>query len=112
MEIASVPSQAGAIQAYAAQRQDRRQPGQSEEITRKEAEEAASQAGDRVTLSRESRDIAVRQADESQRLEETERSGEARVQQNERQDQARLRAAGSPRSITQALEAYNRVSLV
>lgn len=112
MEIASISTQTRAMQAYAAQRQERRQPEQSEEITRKEAQEAASQTGDRVTLSRESRNIAVQQTDESQRLEESERSGEARVQQNEQQDQARLRAAGSPRSITQALEAYNRVSLV
>lgn len=112
MEIASVSTQTSAVQAYAAQRQDRRQPEQSEEITRKEAEEAANQSGDRVTLSRESRDIAVQQADKSQRLDETERTGDAQAQQNEQQDQARLRAAGSPHAITQALEAYNRTSLV
>lgn len=112
MEIASISTQASASQAYAAQRQDPRRFEQSEEITRKEAEETASQSGDRVTLSRESRDIAVQEADKSQRLDETERTDEARAQQNEQQDQARLRAAGSPRSITQALAAYNQASLV
>jgi hypothetical protein len=112
MEIASVSNQTSAIQAYSSQRKDRSHPDQSEEITRKEAALAASQSSDHVTLSRESRDIAVQQADKGQRVDESERTGEARAQENEQQDQARLRAASSPHSITQALEAYNRASLV
>lgn len=112
MEITSLSTQASALQAYAAQRQEKRQTGQSEEISRKEAEEASGQTGERVTLSREARGIAVQQADESQRQDEAARAGEARVQQQEQQDQARLRSSASPRSVTQALEAYSKVSLV
>lgn len=112
MEIVSVSNQASALQAYAAQRQDRGQPEQSEEITRKETREAASQSGERVTLSRASRDIAVQQADKSAQVDETERSDEARAQQNGQQDQAGMPVVGSARSIAQALETYNRVSLM
>jgi hypothetical protein len=112
MEIPSVSAQANAIQSYAEQRQDRRPPQQSEEITRKEAEDVASQAGDRVTLSRESRAVAVPQAEKSQRQDETERSSEARAQENEQLDQARLRSGSTPRSISQALNAYKQASLV
>ena len=122
MEVPSVATQSSAVQAYAVQQQNRRPNGQSEEITRKEAENAraSNQTGDRVTLSPESRDIAVQQVDQTQRQDETQRNNDARAQDNERQDQARLRAANTPsnnptitpRSVTQALEAYSKTSLV
>jgi hypothetical protein len=112
MEIPSLSTQVSASQAYAAQRQDQRKPDQSEEITRKEAEDAATQSGDRVTLSRESRAIAVQEAEQTQRQDEVERTNDSRAQENEQQVEARLRTANSPRSITQALEAYGRTSLV
>ncbi len=118
MAVPSVAAQASAVQAYAVQQQSRRQNGQSEEITRKEAEDAraTSQTGDRVTLSPESRDIAVQQTDQTQRQDETQRNKDTRAQENERQDQAQLRAASAPantpRSVTQAIEAYSKTSLV
>jgi hypothetical protein len=112
MEIPSLSSQVSALQAYAAQRQDQRKPEQSEEITRKEAEDAATQSGDRVTLSRESRAIAVRETEQIQRQDEMERSNASRSHENEQQVEARSRTANSPRSITQALEAYGQASLI
>lgn len=114
MELPSVSAQASAIQAYTVQQQSRRQNDQSEEITRKEAEDAraSSQTGDQVTLSPQARDVAVQKVDQAQRQDETERTNDSRAQENERQDQNRLRTANTPRSITQALEAYSRTSLV
>lgn len=114
MEVPSLATQTNAIQAYSVQQQSRRQNGQSEEITRKEAEDAraTSQTGDQVTLSPESRDIAVQKVDQTQRQDETQRTNDARAQENERQDQTRLRAANTPRSVTQALEAYSKTALV
>lgn len=114
MEVPSVATQANAVQAYAAQQQSRRQNGQSEEITRKEAEaaRASTQTGDRVTLSPESRDVAVQKVDQAQRQDETQRTNDARSQENERKDQAQLRAANTPRSVTRALEAYSKTALV
>lgn len=114
MEINAVSARSSAIQAYTVQQQTRRQNEDSEAVTRREAEQAqpANPAVDQVTLSRESRDLAVRQADQTQRQDETQRSGEARAQDREREDQARLRTANSPRSITQALENYQSTSLV
>jgi hypothetical protein len=114
MELQPLSAQASAIQTNAVSQQGRRQTERSEEITRKEAEDArqSSQSGDRVTLSRESRDIAVQQADQTQRQDETQRADDTRARENERQDQARLREAGSPQSISQALKAYVQTSLV
>ena len=112
MEIPSVSAQASAVQAYSAQRQEQRRSDQSEEITRKEAETAANQSGDRVTLSRESRDIAIQQIDQIQRQDETKRTNDSRAQENEQQDQSRLRASNAPNSVSRALEAYSQTSLV
>lgn len=109
MEIPSINTQTSAIQAYTVQQQDRRRNDESEEITRREAEnaQAAQQPGERVTLSRESRDAAVQEADKSRRSDESRQREEVRAQE-ERQ----TRAANTPRSITQALEAYTRTALI
>ncbi len=107
MEIPSTNAQASAIQAYTAQH--RRRNDESEEITRREAENAraAQQPGERVTLSRESRDAAVQEADKSRRSDASRQREEVRAQ-----EEGQARAANTPRSITQALEAYTRTALI
>ncbi len=115
MEINTVATRSSAIQAYSVQQQQpRRQTEEVEETARQDPQEVqpANPAVDQVTLSRESRNLAVQQVDQSQRQDETQRSGEARAQDREREDQARLRAANTPRSITQALQNYQQASLV
>lgn len=110
MEIASVSVQSSAIQAYAAQRQFQRQQESGEEARRPDVAEPVGPSVDRVTLSQSSRIAPVSQPDNSPRANETERTGEARTQRREQEDVTNQAFNSSPRSVSQALEAYSQVA--
>ena len=114
MEPPAVTSQTSTLNAYAVQGQDRRSADDSGSISRRVSDSArvAEQPGEKVTLSRESRDIAVQEADRSRRPDATRQQENARAQETVRQDQGRQPAANEPRSVTQALEAYTRNALI
>jgi|GEM_PF-5452932 len=114
METPAVTSQTSTFNAYAVQGQDRRRVDDSGSITRTAQDSArvADPPGEKVSLSRESRDIAVQEADRIRRSDASRPQDEVRAQQSGRQDQGRQPAANEPRSVTQALEAYSRSALI
>ena len=114
METPAVTSQTSTLNAYAVQGQDRRRTDNSESVARRASDSArvAEPRGEKVTLSRESREIAVQEADRSRRPDATRPQEDARAQETVRQDQGRQPSANEPRSVTQALEAYSRNAMI
>lgn len=110
MEITSVSAQSSALQAYAAQRQAQRLQDPDETVGRPESAEPVGPGVDRVSLSQESRNAPVGQAQNSPRPNETERTGEARTQRREEEGRSMQAANNAPRAVSQALEAYSQVS--